>query len=131
VLRSPHVGLRLFASVRSGESYTPGLGEWPPAGVMAGWVAGDSAPFEHAGVDVGLTGEEDSPAAGVVVFAGLDGGVPEVAGEVAVCGCEELVEADLLLADEEHPGGLAAVEQCVASHHNRPMSTPPPMGAAP
>jgi len=82
--------------------------------VVAGWVAGDSAGFEDAGVDVGFAGEEDAPAAGVVLLAGPGGGVPEVAGDVAVSGGEEPVPVGFVLTDKQDPGGLAAVEKAVA-----------------
>jgi hypothetical protein len=62
-------------------------------------------------VGVGLAGEQDAAAADVVVFALVGGGMPQVAREVAVGGGQELVAVRLVLADEQHPGRFAVVDE--------------------
>jgi hypothetical protein len=67
--------------------------------------------LEDPRVGVGLAGEQDAAAADVVVLALVGGGVPQVAGEVAVGGGQEFVAVRLVLADEQHPGRFAVVDE--------------------
>jgi hypothetical protein len=72
---------------------------------MVGRVPREPTSLNPPDVHIELATEQDAPAADVGVMLARGGGVPELAGHLAICGRQEQFTLVFVLANEETNGG--------------------------